>query len=185
VFVQYGKYSVEQYMAEHLPPALASHFVSDADLARIDVSNVDVMEFAKVWLLPALGFKLAADVLSMGWYKLGLNTLDKKHTSWELLYNQYHHLPYYVAVNLVVLVATLVGCLLFILPGVYVFQRLRFAKLYVVDQNMGIVQALEAELESNRRSIIRTFSFQFSCSSCSLTYFSCICTSICSTSFTS
>ena len=101
--LQYGRYSVEQYMAQHLPPALASHFVSDADLARIDVSNVDVMEFAKVWLLPALGFKLAADVLSMGWYKLGLNTLDKKHTSWELLYNQYHHLPYYLAVNLLVL----------------------------------------------------------------------------------
>lgn len=157
--LQYGKYSVEQYMASHLPPALASHFVQDADLARIDVSNVDVVEFAKVWLLPALAFKMAADVIAMGWYKLGLNTLDKKAVSWELLYNQYRHLPYYVAVNLVVLVATLVGCLLFVLPGVYVYQRLRFAKLFVIDQEMGIMQALEASWKATEGQLLELLAF--------------------------
>ncbi len=157
--LQYGQYSVEQYMADHLPPSLATYFVQDADLARIDVSNVDVAEFAKVWLVPALLFKMAADVISMGWYKLGLNSLDKKHTSWELLYNQYHHLPYYIAVNLVVLVLTLLGCLLFVLPGVYVYQRLRFAKLYVIDHGMGVVHALEASWKATEGQILELLAF--------------------------
>lgn len=157
--LQYGQYSVENYMAENLPPALATYFVQDADLAKIDVSNVDVAEFAKVWLVPALLFKMAADVLSMGWYKLWLNTLDKKHSSWELLYNQYYHLPYYVAVNLVVLVATLVGCVLFVIPGVYVYQRLRFAKLFVIDKHEGVLQALQASWKATEGQVLELLAF--------------------------
>ena len=157
--LQYGQHSVEQYMAENLPPALAAHFVQD-DLVRIDISNnVDVMQFAKELFLPVVLFKMAVDVISMGWYKLGLNTLDKKATSWELLYNQYAHLPYYILVNLLVLVATLIGCVLFVLPGVYVYQRLRFAKLYVIDKHMGVLQALEASWKATDGQILELVAF--------------------------
>jgi|GEM_PF-1207495 len=155
----YGRHTIEHYMAMHFPPALATHFVPESSVPMVDVSNYDLAEFAKTWLPAALVFKLLVDLIAMGWYKLGLHTLDKKAISYELLYNQYRHLPYYFAVNLVVVVITLVGLALFVIPGVYVFQRLRFAKLFVIDQEMGVYQALEASWKATEGQLLELLAF--------------------------
>ena len=49
--------------------------------------------------------------------------------------------------------------MLFVLPGVYVYQRLRFAKLYVIDKHMGVLQALEASWKATDGQILELVAF--------------------------
>jgi len=98
-------------------------------------------------------------VLSVGWIKIALDLLDDKHVDYNYLFKFYYFVPRVLGVTLLRFVATILGVFLFIVPGIVIFQRLRFAKYFVVDKQESIMQALKSSWNLTDGSVINLVGF--------------------------
>lgn len=164
---QYAQYHVHHYLETHLPVALAKYFVT-SQAVTLDISTQltesQYMNFVTLYALPGLLLKAVLDLISIAWTRVALLTYDKKSVVYEDTLLEWALLPNYLLANFVVylaLVATMVvtatvamvlspvlgvyaivADMLLALVVVYVYQRLRLAKLFVIDKNMSGVSAV-------------------------------------------
>lgn len=136
-------HTVHDHLRNVLPSALSKH-VAPADSVSIDVSGQDVKDILVSLLPAALVFKFFVDTIAVGWTKMALDLQANKQVSMDYIYKYYYYVPRVFVVGLVVGLVTLVGFVFFILPGVYIYQRLRFARYFVIDKNQSIVDSLQS-----------------------------------------
>jgi hypothetical protein len=164
---QYAQYHVHHYLETHLPVALAKYFVT-SQAVTLDISTQltesQYMNFVTVYLAPGLVLKAVLDLISIAWTRVALLTYDKKSIIYEDTLLEWALLPNYLLANFIVylaLVVTMVVCgavamvlspvlgayaivadILLALVVVFVYQRLRLARMFVIDKNASGVTAV-------------------------------------------
>lgn len=153
----HSKHSHDVYTQKWLP-AQISQFFTNLKLVHFHIDKNEIKMYAKTLIPAALIFKLVLDTIGVGYTKIALKLQDKKKVSFCDLYAHYMLVPKYFVVNLIVSTATVLCfvvvsaafghinmvSILFLLPGVFVHQRLRLAKFFVVDKNQSIDKALKS-----------------------------------------
>jgi hypothetical protein len=153
----HSKHSHDVYTQKWIP-AQISQFFTNLKLVHFHIDKSEIANYAKTLVPAALVFKFLLDVIGVGYIKMALKAQDKKKACHTDLYAHYMVVPKYFLVNLIVSTATVLcfvvasfalgavnfGSMLFLLPGVFVYQRLRFAKFFVVDKNQSVDKALKS-----------------------------------------
>lgn len=174
--LHHGGHSIENYLREHLPTALSRYF-ADKHVLSFDISGHDLAYLFGMFGISAFVMKLLTDLLAVGWIKMALGLQDnKKDVSERYLFKFYALVPSYFVVNLLAGLAVLASLavvggiaygvfrdghpgiamvvgLLAMIPGIFVHQRLRFAKYFVLDKGQGILDALRSSWEMTCGSV--------------------------------
>lgn len=153
----HSKHSHDTYMQQWVP-AQMSQFFSKLKIFQFHIDVTTLQDSLKKLVPMALVFKFVIDLLGVGYVKMALDLQDKKKVGFAHFYSYYRLVPKYFVTNLIVQLAT-VGCFavvsmvlgdvsifsaLLLVPGVFVYQRLRLAKFFVVDKNQSIDKALKS-----------------------------------------
>jgi len=140
-------------------PAEVTHQALGDGVISFDLSGYD-FGYILSWILPtALVYKLFLDMLSVGWTKVALDLNANRQVSYRYLYQYYYLVPRVFLVNLFVGIALILGCMLFILPGVFLYQRLRFSKYFIIDKNLGMVKAVQASWALTEGAVLQLCGF--------------------------
>lgn len=91
--------------------------------------------------------------LSVGWTKISLDLLDDKPVKYGYLFKYYYFIPRLLGVVVLAGFAILIGLCLLIIPGVIIYQRLRFAKYFVIDKNESVMQSLKSSWIMTKGSV--------------------------------
>lgn len=150
--------SVHGAMTSFIPQEYLQH-IMNMDPASINIAKEDVRHIL-AWIIPtALVFKMFIDIISTGWIKVALDLNAGKKVSYKYLFEYYYLVPRVFITNLIVGAATIAGSLLFLLPGLFIYQRLRFAKFFIIDKNLSIVKALQASWDATQGSVLHLTGF--------------------------
>lgn len=147
---------------ESVRPYLSSEIAQQGlgrDIISIDVSSYDLGYLATVLVPTMLALKFFVDMLSIGWTKIALELNINKPITVRYLFDFYYLVPRVFLVNLIVGVLTIIGTMLFIVPGIFVYQRLRFSKYFIIDKNLSIVKALQASWALTEQATLQLFGF--------------------------
>lgn len=156
--LHYGGTTIHESVSTYVSPQVAQQLLGQ------NVGTVDIKTYDKALLLSALlpamiALKMVVDMISIGWTKIALDLNVKQAVSLRYLFSYYYLVPRVFVVNLVVGVLTLLGTMLFIIPGIFVYQRLRFAKFFIIDKNLSIVKGLQASWALTEGATLQLFGF--------------------------
>jgi hypothetical protein len=156
--LHYGGTTIQESLSPYLSSDIAQQTMG-REMSSVDVNSYDSAYLFSVMIPTMLVLKLVVDMISIGWTKIALELNANKPVTVRYLFDYYYLVPRVFVVNLIVGVLTLAGCMLFILPGIFVYQRLRFAKFFVIDKNLGIVKALQASWALTQGAVLQLFGF--------------------------
>lgn len=148
-----GDMTVHARMQEWLPYALSKHAIP-RDVVSVDITRQDVMNALSFLLPVGVAFKCFLNVLSVGWTKMALDLQANKEVSFDYIYKFYYHVPAVIIVELIILAITILGLMLAIFPGVIVYERLRFARYFIIDKNQSVFKALGSSWNLTDGSVI-------------------------------
>lgn len=156
--LHYQDFTVKDTLIAYLPAEISDQLLQK-DFISFDISGYD-WGYILSWILPsALALKLFFNMISVGWMKIALDLNANKPVSARYLYQYYYFVPRVFVVDLLLFAVTLLGFRLFIIPGIFIYQRLRFARYFVVDKNLGIVKAFQASWALTDGSVLQLFGF--------------------------
>lgn len=150
--------SVSDSMKMHLPVIVAK-YVAPQEILSVSITREDIMSALKMLIPGAVLFKLFLEIIAIGWTKIALDLQANKPVEYNYLYKFYALAPRVIAVELIKGLAMLVGLALFVVPGIFIFQRLRFAKYFVIDKDQSIMQALHSSWSLTEGSVIHLVGF--------------------------
>lgn len=145
--------SMSESMRAHLP-VIVVKYIAPQEILSVDITREDIMTALKMIIPVALLFKLFLEIITIGWTKIALDLQANKHVDYDYLYKFYALLPRVIAVELIKGLAVLVGLALFVVPGIFIFQRLRFAKYFVIDKDQSIMEAIHSSWSLTEGSVI-------------------------------
>jgi len=156
--LHYAGTTVHESLRSYLSADVASQ-VLGRDVISIDVSGSELAHILS-WLVPtALLFKMFLDMMAIGWTKLALDLNSKNTVSLRYLYEFYYLVPRVFVVNLIVGLVTMAGLMVFLVPGLFVYERLRFSKYFIIDKNLSIVKSLQASWALTEGSVLHLVGF--------------------------
>jgi uncharacterized membrane protein len=98
--------------------------------------------------------------ISIGFIRIALDFVDgKKPKVFDVF--QTKSIVNYFVVSMVTSIATLIGLILFIIPGIIIAIKLQLATYLVVDKNMGISDSLNKSWEMTKGVKLNLFLFGF------------------------
>lgn len=145
--------SMLENVRAHLPAAVSKH-VSVRDAIMVNISTQDMMSLLKVFLPVGIAFKLFLDLISIGWTKIALDIQASKAVAYDYLFKFYRLVPRVFVVDLLVAAATLFGLIFLLFPGIFLYQRLRFARYFVIDKDQSIMDSLKSSWDMTDNSVI-------------------------------
>ena len=145
--------SVSESMKTHLPLVVAK-YIAPQEVLSVSITREDIMAALKMFIPVALLFKLVLEIIAIGWTKIALDLQANKPVEYNYLYRFYYLAPRVIVVEFITGIAMLMGLLLFVIPGIFVFQRLRFARYFVIDKDQSIMQAIESSWHLTEGSVI-------------------------------
>jgi len=145
-------------LAKYIPQDVLQQFM-DMDVVSFNIAKEDIAKII-TWIIPtSLVLKLFIDMMTIGWVKIALDLNANKKVTFKYLFDYYYLVPRVFLVNLVVGLATIAGLTLFVIPGIFVYQRLRFAKFFIIDKNLSIVKALQSSWSFTQGSVLELTGF--------------------------
>ncbi|MEX0940190.1 MAG: hypothetical protein WDZ41_02430 [Candidatus Babeliales bacterium] len=108
------------------------------------------------WQAPAASFILVLILyltyryLALGWSKIALNFYDNKPNQVSTLFSCYNLIFKDAIAALLYMLGTILGLLLFIVPGIYFAIVFGFYHLFIVDQNAGIIESFKKSAKLTR-----------------------------------
>lgn len=156
--LHHAGYTVADVVDGYVPAEVVQQALGEGVIS-FDLSGYDI-GYLVSWMLPTvLVYKLFLDMLSVGWTKVALDLNANRQVSAKYLYQYYYLVPRVFLVNLFVAVAFILGGMLFVLPGVFLYQRLRFAKYFIIDKNLGMVKAVQASWALTEGAVLQLCGF--------------------------
>ncbi|MFA5999166.1 MAG: hypothetical protein WC747_04075 [Candidatus Babeliales bacterium] len=156
--LHYAGTSIQETIMAYLPADIASQVVG-RNAVSFDISGNEWKQIFS-WLVPtAIVLKMFLDMIGIGWTKMALDIDSKKQVSYRYIFEFYYLVPRVFIVNLIVGIATMIGAMFFLVPGIFIFQRLRFARYFIIDKNLSIVKALQASWVLTEGSVVHLFGF--------------------------
>ena len=150
--------TLHDYTRQVLPASISKRLIA-RDAVSINLAGQDFKSFFQLLLPVAFIFKLFVDVIAVGWIKMALDLQDEKPVSYDYLYKFYYFVPRVFIVNFVLFLATMLGMLFFIVPGIFVYQRLRFMKYFIIDKNQSMLQSLESSWKMTEGSVVHLIGY--------------------------
>ncbi|MBM17726.1 MAG: hypothetical protein CL947_01500 [Epsilonproteobacteria bacterium] len=135
--------TIGHHIKDYAPAVFSKHLVP-RDVLSIDISREDIENILKILIPSALLLKVVLQAIAIGWTKLALDLEAKKKVDYDYLYKFYYLVPRVLIVDIIVGTLTVMGLFFFIIPGVIVYQRLRFARYFIIDKNQSCLQSLES-----------------------------------------
>jgi hypothetical protein len=155
--LHYGGTSLYESVSQYSPYA-AQQFIGQTRLST-DIRGQDIQYLIKILVPAMLVMKLAIDMITTGWTKIALSYSANQTVSLNYLYSYYYLVPRVFVVNLIVGILTLLGTMMFVFPGIFVFQRLRFARYFIIDKNLSIDKALQASWAMTDGAVLQLIGF--------------------------
>ena len=151
-------FAIHSALAKYIPQDILQQFM-DMDVVSFNIAKEDITKIV-TWIIPtALLLKLFVDMMMIGWIKIALDLNANKKVNFRYLFDYYYLVPRVFAVNLIVGIVTIFGLLLFIVPGVFVYQRLRFAKFFIIDKKLSIAKALQSSWAFTQDAVLELTGF--------------------------
>lgn len=154
--------TLHDYVRTVAPVSVAKH-LAPRDVVSIDTAGQDFKSLLQLLLPVGLLFKLFLDVISVGWTKMALDLQANQAVGYDYLYKFYYFVPRVFVVNFLVffltMIAAMVGVILLCIPGLVLYQRLRFAKYFVIDKNYSITQSLGSSWKMTEGSVIHLIGY--------------------------
>lgn len=137
--------SVHEAIRPYVPDILSNYVApAKANIFAIVVNSENLKSLAMVILPVFFILKLLMDLIVIGWTKMALDLQVGKSVSIEYLYKYYRLVPRVFAVGVLQYVIIGLGLMFFIIPGIYLMERLRFARYFVIDKDQSIMQAFQS-----------------------------------------
>ena len=156
--LHHSVFSVDGSIKSFLPKELLQYFM-DMDMQSIDISKENI-HYIVSWLIPtALALKLFADMISIGWIKIALDLNVNKEVHVSYLFKYFYLVPRVLIADLIVGIITIFASLLFLVPGIFLYQRLRFARFFIIDKNLSILESLKASWIVTESAVLQLTGF--------------------------
>ena len=104
-------------------------------------------------------FWLVLEWLFVGWTKIMINLHDHKAVTYDDLFTQYFLIFRYIGLQCLISFLVIFGLFMFVIPGLFLFQRLRFASYFVIDKNQSVIQALRSSWGITRGLVCKLWGF--------------------------
>ena len=91
-----------------------------------------------------------SSITGVGLVRIALNFVEKKESKYVDLFNHYDRTVNYMAASILYGLIVAVGIVLLIVPGIIWGIKFQFFTYFVVEKNMGPVQALKASWEMTK-----------------------------------
>lgn len=98
-------------------------------------------------------------IISMGLIKIALKFTDDQKPNISDLYRQYPLFFKYFAGEILSAIATFLGFILLIIPGIIIFIKLYFVNLLIVDKGFGPIQAVKKSWKMTKGHFWNLFLF--------------------------
>jgi uncharacterized membrane protein len=108
-----------------------------------------------VLLIGMIAFAALYNFIRVGWTKIALDIARGGHPPFAEFGKGTPRFVDFLIVNFIIGIATFIGGLFFVVPGIFIAVRTALAPYLVVDQNLGPIEALK---ESNR--LVTGYSWQ-------------------------
>ena len=86
-------------------------------------------------------------IFSLGYIKNSFQILDAEEPQFSAYGNQLNKILKYVVGGILYAIAVMIGMVFLIIPGIYIALRLQFYACFIVEENMGGVEALKKSWE--------------------------------------
>ena len=86
-------------------------------------------------------------IFSLGYIKNCFQTLDDEEPQFSAYGNQLNKILKYIVGGLLYSIAILIGTVFLVIPGIYIALRLQFYSCFIVEENLGGVEALKKSWE--------------------------------------
>lgn len=93
-------------------------------------------------LMVLIAFVVSA-ILKLGVIKVFLKLVDGGEKNFNDLWSTVGYLPSYIAAAIMMALVVGVGLVLLVVPGVYIYVRLQFFSILIIDKNLGPIKALK------------------------------------------
>ncbi len=98
-------------------------------------------------------------IISMGFIRMGLKFYEGGKGEWSDLYSSYPKLLNYIVASLLYGLIVFAGTLLLIVPGIIWAIKFQFFGFFIVDKNLGPIEALKKSSELSKGNISHLFLF--------------------------
>lgn len=106
---------------------------------------------------------LVSVVIGLGTTTIALAALDNKPLSIGMLFSNMNRYVSYLGATILVGIVVGLGTILFILPGIFLGIRLMFWPFFVVDKQLGAIDAIKASWRMTSGIFFDVFVFMLAC----------------------
>lgn len=100
---------------------------------------------------------IISGLFTMGYYKNIFQTLDGEEPQFSAYGQQSRKILTYIVASILVFIAIGIGCILFIIPGIYLAIRLQFFIAFIVEEDCGILDSLKRSWEITDKQVMPLF----------------------------
>lgn len=118
--------------------------------------------FYNFWPIHTLG-GIVAILVKMGLYKSSLLILDGIKPGYDQLYSNWRHFLSWLVAGFLFGLMFLLGLVLFIVPGFYVLARFGLFPYFILDKDLGPIDALKQASEASKSALWPLFLLFISC----------------------
>ncbi|MDR0429668.1 MAG: hypothetical protein LBH58_04225 [Tannerellaceae bacterium] len=99
------------------------------------------------WIIGNLLFLAISLIFNLGYMKNLFQTLDGEEPQFSAYGQQARKIGTCLIAELIYGILVLVGALLFVIPGIYIYLRLQFFVAFIVEEDAGIIESLKRSWE--------------------------------------
>lgn len=100
---------------------------------------------------------IISSLFTMGYYKNIFQTLDGEEPQFSAYGQQSRKILTYIVASFLFFIAISIGCILFIIPGIYLAIRLQFFIAFIVEEDCGILDSLKRSWEITDKQAMPLF----------------------------
>ena len=149
----YSQNSTTEQLSQYLPTSVVLQLMPK-DVVSIDISHENIVSALKLIIPVAILFKLFLETMAVGWTKLALDVQVNKPIEYNYLFKFYYLVPRVLVVEFIKIISTCVCLLFFVFPGIFIYQRLRFSRYFIIDKNQSIIQSLKSSSHLTQNSVV-------------------------------
>ena len=88
--------------------------------------------------------------LSAAYIRVLLDIVNTNSSSLSRFFSGFRYAPQYIVLSFMIIFASLIGLVCFIIPGIIILIRLTFSIYYLIDKDMGPIEAIKASWKLTR-----------------------------------
>lgn len=100
---------------------------------------------------------LLSTIFTLGYMKNIFQALDGEEPQFSAYGQQSKNILTYLIACIIMVFAVTLGCLLFIIPGIYLAIRLQFFQAFIIEENAGIMESLRKSWEITKDQALPLF----------------------------